>query len=141
MTIKFIKNAEDIARCYSAFLELRPHLPSEQAFVDHVLVQQQQGYQVYGIEEEGEIVACIGLRFFTMLAWGKVLYIDDLITKASTRGKGYGNKLMKYAINLAREVGCQQVHLDTGYTRHAAHRVYLNNGFELLCHHLALRLT
>lgn len=140
MLIKHIENVKDIARCYPAFLELRPHLSNEQTFVEQVQRQQKESYRIYAIEDGDEIVSCIGLRVFTMLARGKVLYIDDLITKESVQGKGYGNKLMKHAIDLARELGCERVHLDTGYTRHAAHRVYLNNGFELYCHHMALKL-
>ncbi len=39
-----------------------------------------------------------------------------------------------------REQGCNAVHLDSGYQRHAAYRLYLNKGFVLSSHHLALKL-
>jgi GNAT superfamily N-acetyltransferase len=76
----------------------------------------------------------------TTLAWGKILYIDDLITKNTFTGKGYGKMLLDHATKIAKDNACQQVHLDTGYTRHAAHRLYLKQGFELNCHHLVLKL-
>jgi hypothetical protein len=41
----------------------------------------------------------------------------------------------------ARALYCEAVHLDTGYHRHAAHKAYLRNGFELNCHHLAWAVT
>ena len=75
-----------------------------------------------------------------MLAWGRILYIDDLITREKTRGKGYGKILLDHVTKIAKEAKCNQVHLDTGYTRHAAHKVYLKHGFELNAHHLALKL-
>ena len=76
----------------------------------------------------------------TMLAWGKILYIDDLITKEKERGKGYSKILLEYVIQIARENLCNEVHLDTGYTRHVAHKFYLKREFELNCHHLVLKL-
>ena len=75
------------------------------------------------------------------LAWGKIIYIDDLITSSQFRSNGAGNKLLDYVIDYAKEHNCAQVHLDTGYQRNAAHKVYLAKGFQLNCHHLALDLA
>lgn len=140
MTVILIKDPLELSRCYPAFLELRPHLQSKEAFIKQVTQQQKEGYKIYAIQEGEVVVACLGLRILTMLAWGKILYIDDLITRAAVRGKGYGNLLIKHEIKLAQELNCDQVHLDSGYARHAAHRLYINNGFEFNCHHLALKL-
>ena len=140
MQIKTIKNSEDIAGCFDAFLELRPHLTDRQTFVDQVLAQQKEGYEIAAIAEENDITACIGFRTITTMAWGKILYIDDLITKEKYRGRGYARALLTYATDLAKQWKCEQIHLDTGYMRQAAHRAYLNFGFELHCHHLALKV-
>lgn len=138
--IQPIHSPQEIAQCFEAFLELRPHLKDQNAFVDQVITQQQEGYTIAAIYENDAVVACIGYRQMTTLAWGKFIYIDDLITRAATRGKGYGGKLLRHVIDHAKELGCDQVHLDTGYGRHAAHRVYLDHGFTLNSHHLALDL-
>jgi hypothetical protein len=37
-------------------------------------------------------------------------------------------------------LACDEVHLDTGFSRHDAHRLYLNKGFKLSCHHMSLQL-
>jgi hypothetical protein len=50
-------------------------------------------------------------------------------------------QLLDYVIDYAKEHNCAQVHLDTGYQRNAAHKVYLARGFQLNCHHLALDLA
>ena len=84
--------------------------------------QQKEGYEIIAIEEQEGLVSCIGFRFLTTLAWGKILYINDLITKEKNRGKGYGKILLDDVIQIARERLCQEVHLDTGYARHAAHK-------------------
>lgn len=102
--------------------------------------QESEGYQIAAIFHEGQAVACIGYREMTTLAWGKIIYVDDLITAEKARGKGYGKALLEFAIDEARKKGCAQIHLDTGYHRHAAHRLYLKMGFELSCHHMSLNL-
>lgn len=140
MQIKELITKEDIAKSFDAFLELRPHLHNVDTFIASVIDQQKAGYSIWAILEHEEVVACIGFRIMRTLAWGKILYVDDLITKETCRGKGYGNALLKYATKIAKDNQCLQVHLDTGYTRHAAHKVYLNQGFEFICHHLALNL-
>lgn len=66
-----------------------------------------------------------------------VRFLDDGI---STKGN-MGKILLDHVIQIAREHLCKEVHLDTGYARHAAHKVYLKQGFEFNCHHLALKLT
>lgn len=138
--IEMATDCQSIAECFTAFKELRPHLSDVFTFQKAVIRQMQQGYTIAYIKE-ADVVACIGYRIFDMLAWGKILYIDDLITKASSRGMGYGSVLLSHVIDEAKRTGCDEVHLDTGYTRHDAHRAYLKHGFQLNCHHLSLKLT
>lgn len=140
MQIQPINTAENIEKCFDTFLELRPHLEDRQSFVAQVSAQCKEGYQLVAAVVQGEVAACIGFRRMTTLAWGKIVYIDDLITRAQYRGKGYGSILLESVITRAREEGHDQVHLDSGYTRNVAHRVYLNHGFNLSSHHLSLVL-
>lgn len=69
-----------------------------------------------------------------------MLYIDDLTTLPEARGKGFAGALLDWLVSHAKDGGCDAVHLDTGYGRHAAHRLYLGRGFELICHHMAVEL-
>ena len=59
-----------------------------------------------------------------MLAWGKALYVDDLICLESHRGKGFAEALMMWMEELARTEGCGEFHLDSGTHRLGAHRFY-----------------
>ncbi len=141
MKIQRVCNLDDIGRCFDVFQELRPHLNDLQQFIDQVMTQQKEGYKIFVISDDDVFVACIGFRLMTTLAWGKILYVDDLISKEAYRGKGYGRALLDYALTFAKENGCHQIHLDTGYTRHAAHKAYLRHGFEFHCHHLLRNIT
>jgi GNAT superfamily N-acetyltransferase len=130
----------DIASCFSVIVELRPKCTDKEEFVAQILRQQSQGYIFSFIKDEEEVGACMGFRILETLGWGKILYIDDLITREKSRKKGLGTLLLDYAIEQGRLEKCSEVHLDTGHHRHDAHRLYLNSGFTLTCHHLALTL-
>jgi len=127
----------EIGACFSVFKELRPLL-QEAEFLTQIRRQELHSYQILALRVDGVIQSAAGFRLAEFLAWGKVLYIDDLTTLAGARGKGYAAALLDWLIAHAQSKGCQGVHLDTGYGRHAAHRVYLKKGFELNCHHMAL---
>ena len=136
--IQTANSPEQIRLCYQVMRQLRPHLTEEQGFIQQVERQIKEGYCLaYSQDEEG-IKALAGFRFLEFLAWGKVLYIDDLITDANARKKGHGSRLLKWVIEQARQAGCDQVHLDSGPLRHDAHRLYLNQGFKIIGHHFAL---
>jgi len=132
-----IKNKDQIALCFDAFKELRPHL-DKGAFIEQVLRQKEQSYQIIAIKEGGAIVSAAGFRVAEFLAWGKVLYIDDLTTLTDYRGKGYAATLIDWLIKHAQEHECQGLHLDTGHHRHAAHKLYLKKGLNISSHHLSL---
>lgn len=121
-------------------MELRPNLKSKEDFLNQILLQQGEGFHLVAIFEEKKAVASMGYRYITTFAHGKTLYIDDLITKENFRGKGLGTTLLDYAIDQAKKFHCHQVHLDSGYTRNKAHRLYLHYSFELASHHFAFTL-
>jgi len=127
----------DIRRCWPAFHELRPHLQSEDEFVARWSRQVEEGYRVIYVADEDKVVAAAGYRFLHTMAWGHILYIDDLVALQASQGTGLGTLLLRHLQNEARHRGCDAVHLDTGYQRHLAHQAYLRNGFHINCHHMA----
>jgi GNAT superfamily N-acetyltransferase len=129
---------DQIRSCYRVMCQLRPHFIEEAPFIEQVQRQLTEGYQLVYCQDRGEVKAAVGFRFLEFLAWGKVLYIDDLVTDAEARKVGYGGRLLKWVIEQAREKGCDQVHLDSGPQRHEAHRLYLNHGFKIIGYHFAL---
>jgi len=134
------RTEEEIGRCYDTFKSLRPHLESKDAFIAQVLRQQAQSYSIVAIDSDGMVPSAAGFRFAEFLAWGKALYVDDLTTLPEFRGRGYGSQLMDWLIDHARSEGCDSLHLDSGYARHDAHRLYLKKGLSLASHHLAIEL-
>jgi GNAT superfamily N-acetyltransferase len=134
----FIANTDqEILSCFSVLLLLRPHLKHEN-FLTQVRRQQAQSFQLVALRENGNVKSVIGFREAEFLIWGKIVYVDDLSTVDDGRGNGFAGKLLDWVIAYAKERQCSGVHLDTGYSRHVAHRFYLNRGFKIGCHHLSL---
>lgn len=130
---------QDILCCFPVFSALRPQL-NEQAFVEQVLRQYQFGYRIGMLTEKDAAVSVIGIRFTEFLAWGKILYIDDLCTLEKHQGKGYASTLLDWAVDEARKHHCNAIHLDSGYARKSAHKLYLKKGFSLSSHHFSMTL-
>lgn len=135
-----LENSQELTRCFRVFKSLRPHLDQVE-FIRRVQLQAGESYQIAVIEIEQEVVAAIGYRVQHFLAWGKVLYLDDLITDPEKKKAGYASTLLQWLSGQAKILLCDEVHLDTGYQRHDAHRLYLKHGFDLHCHHLAKKLV
>lgn len=129
----------EIALCFPAFAELRPHLDKDR-FVAQVLRQMERGYRIVATRDGDNVPGAAGYRFGEYLAWGKILYIDDLVTLPAHRGKGYASRLLDWLVDEAKANACSALHLDTGHQRHVAHRLYLNKGLRISSHHMSLEL-
>lgn len=131
----------EIAACFPVMHQLRPHLDSNR-FVSQVHEQAAQyQYQLVRIERQGKVLAVAGFRLSQCLAWGKFLYVDDLVTDAEVRSQGYGEMLFQWLVDFAQREGCVQLHLDSGVQRFAAHRFYHRQGMTISSHHFVLALS
>ena len=134
MPVRDAETDEDILACHAVMRQLRPHVEREE-FVARVRVQQREGYRLAALSSEGRVVAVAGYRIGHNLAWGKYLYVDDLVTDAETRSAGHGRRLLAWVADVAAASGCDELHLDSGVQRFAAHRFYLREGFDITSHH------
>lgn len=139
MKVALATSETELARCFPVMAQLRPHLSKEE-FVRQVNRQQQDGYRLAYLEDEDEIRSLAGFRIMEMLALGKLMYVDDLVTAENYRSRGYGANLFDWLIAHAKADGCAQLHLDSGVHRFAAHRFYLMKRMEISSHHFSLKL-
>lgn len=129
-----------IKACAPVMLELRPHI-SEADFLARIRHQEKGGFRLICLKADGRPVAAAGIRVITNLAWGKFLYVDDLVTLDAERSRGYGAQLLKWLHDYARSEKCDQLHLDSGTWRKDAHRFYEREGMEMTSLHFATKLT
>ncbi|MEO2267317.1 GNAT family N-acetyltransferase [Pseudoalteromonas pernae] len=100
--------------------------------------QQAAGYQIVYAHKEGEVVGVAGFVMGEKLAWGNHIYIDDLVTSEHCRNTGVGTFLLQWFKRFAKQNAVQQIHLDSGVQRFAAHRFYLREGFNIASHHFSM---
>jgi len=128
-----------IARCFPVMFELRPHLEAE-TFVRLVRAMQREGYVLAALEADGEVRAVAGFRINVLLARGKNLYVDDLVTAEASRSHAYGHVLLQWLIQFARDKDCDSFDLDSGVHRFRAHRFYFREGMHVGAYHFTLSL-
>lgn len=58
-------------------------------------------------------------------------WIEDVVVDAAARGRGVGEALNQFALDLARSKGAKTVDLTSRPTREAANRLYVRMGFQL----------
>lgn len=129
----------DIGRCHPVMVQLRPHL-SLADFVSRVLRQTKEGYRLLHAEIAGNVVGVAGCRVMETLAWGRILYVDDLVTDEAWRSQRVGSTLLGALVSLARDRECRELHLDSGVQRFGAHRFYLAHRMDITSHHFAVKL-
>ncbi len=136
---------DETGLAYRALLELRPEIGSEADFIRRVNeLQRPEGYRIAASFAEGvpEAAAAAGFRTGRFLAWGHIVYVDDLSCRADFRRQGHAGALMDWLLAEARRLGCDQLHLDSGVgpDRTDAHRLYLNQGMRISAHHFGITL-
>jgi GNAT superfamily N-acetyltransferase len=136
MNIRIATTDEEIAACYAVMRELRPHI-AEDRFLARVREQESAGYRLAMAQEEDAVVAVAGFRVADNLAWGRFLYVDDLVALPSKRSMGYGSGLLSWLKEYAAAEGCSQLHLDSGIQRKDAHRFYEREGMTRAGFHFA----
>jgi GNAT superfamily N-acetyltransferase len=137
MNIKIAESDAELARLSAVLLELRPKFTKD-SLIAQIKAQQQEGYRVAYLESAGEVLCVAGFVVGTKLAWGKHLYVDDLVTAERHRSTGAGKRMLDWLKNHALELGCRQLELDSGVQRFGAHRFYLREGFCISSHHFAI---
>lgn len=127
MKIRAATTDSAISACYALMRELRPEVPEDQ-FLSRVRAQETMGYRLACLEGPDGLVAVAGFRVGESFAWGRFLYVDDLVVRSGHRSKGHGTALLSWLKAEAVRRGCGQLHLDSGLQRKDAHRFYERQG-------------
>ena len=134
MKIELAESDHDILSCFEVMRHLR-NLKDEATFLDQVRLQQKSGYRLAALRDGGDPLAVAGFRLGENLAWGRHLYVDDLVTHPANRSKGYGSAILVWLAEFGRSEGADQLHLDSGVLRDNAHRFYQHEGLEISSYH------
>jgi ribosomal protein S18 acetylase RimI-like enzyme len=138
--LKEISTDLEIQQCWEVVSLLRPHLNKNNwpAMISEMMLHEK--YCIAGIINNDKIVAFAGYRTMTSLHSGNIIYIDDLCTLESYRGKGLASQLLKHVETIARSSNKDAVVLDTDFNNTTAQKLYLKSGFQLAALHLSSAL-
>lgn len=131
-----------IRACFDVMVQLRDACRRD-SFVAQVQRQREAGYNLTCASEigpelgseagggSGRVVAVSGWRIRETLAMGRHLYVEDLVVDEAARSGGYGAQMIEHLIVRAEKERCATILLDSGVQRHAAHRFYLQQRFDI----------
>lgn len=137
MDVKIVVSEDELIKIAPVLLQLRPEYDAESLIVQ-IKKQFRNGFQIAYVENEGRVVCVAGYVFCEKRAWGKSIYIDDLVTDENFRSNGAGKTMIDWFKQYAKAHGHSQIHLDSRNIRVDAHRFYVREGFSKESFHFAL---
>ena len=130
---------DDLIKCFEVVKELRPH-HSLESFLDVMDEMKKEGYQLIYLEDKMQVVCVAGFRFTTTLYDGLIIDLDDFVSLASARNKGYAGYVFDHLVNIAKERSIKTIHLNSSHLRYDAHRFYLNKKMKIMAHHFRIEI-
>jgi GNAT superfamily N-acetyltransferase len=96
-----------------------------------LILEQPSRGRIFVVRHEGRIVAMVNLLFTISTAEGGfVLILEDCIVHRDHRHRGYGDRLLEYAINFAREKNFLRITLLTDQVNEDAQKFFRSHGFQ-----------
>lgn len=114
---------------YRGFYKQESDLEGAKAFLKERLVNEDS--VVFIAYDENNPVGFIQLYpTFSSVSMKRSWVLNDLYVNASARKKGFGEKLIKRAIEFAEETGAKGLSLETGHDNVTAQSLYEKIGFK-----------
>lgn len=126
--LKLLKSETEIAAGFALMRQLRPQLDDLTSFARQLARQSGQGYRLSGLWLDQGLAGLIGFRESENFLYGRFIYVDDLVVDGAQRSSGLGAKLLDYARNEGKLMGCEHLVLDTGLQKPLAQRFYFREG-------------
>lgn len=123
ISIRELHTLEEWTQSFEVMKALRTNLTLGR-YLSLTKVMTQEGYQLFGLYAEGELVSLAGIRLCTNLYNDRHVFIHDLVTRPDHRSHGYGERMLTYIHDYGREHGAALVALESGFARKDAHRFY-----------------
>lgn len=131
--VRELTTTAEFRAAFPVLSQLRDHL-SVEAFLDQLATMRADGYRLFALSADGDVVAVAGLAVEHNFHLGRHVFVYDLVTDEARRGEGHGSRLLEYVHDLASEESCECVALESGLWRDRAHEFYEDHGYEKLCY-------
>lgn len=93
------------------------------------------------VEEDGKVVSSVQMAIIENLTHNirPFAVIENVVTHADYRNKGYASALLERASEIAKEYRCYKVFLETGSNKESTLNFYRENGFAIDEKHSCLK--
>ena len=118
--------------------QLRPGLPEAYAQVMQQVFEH-GGRMTLAVRGDA-VIAVMVWRVIVNTAYGRALYVDDLVTDAALRSTGAGKALLDWGTDKAVQLRCDWLTLDSGTQRTDAHRFYFRERMHVSSFHFVRRV-
>ncbi len=122
-TIQELTNKEQWLEAFPIMNQLRTDL-TQKTYLELLEEMREDGYRLYALYKDNQVVSLAGLSWRVNFYNKRHVFIYDLVTDSAQRSFGYGEKLLSYLHNWAKENGASYVALESGIQRNEAHRFY-----------------
>jgi ribosomal protein S18 acetylase RimI-like enzyme len=120
---------DELLACFPAMSQLRPRLTDSKHFVATCRQMEQTGYRILAAwNDDATVLALAGYRLQENFVFGRFVYVNDLVTIESARGRGLGARLIAQVSVIAVKEGASRLVLDTGLANTKAQRFYFRAG-------------
>lgn len=138
MEIRLAESEADLLAVADVLLQLRPQYDKQSLLAQIRKQQDSAGFMIAFSILDGQVACVAGFVITEKLAWGKGMYVDDLVTNEVQRSLGAGRAMIDWLKSYARDQGCRELHLDSGMHRKDAHRFYDREGFDRASLHFSI---
>ena len=131
--VQIVEADEVTPALVAAFERLTPQLsrstPPPDAAMLGAIVGSPACHLLLAVDDDGAMVGTLTLIVFP-IPTGWRGWIEDVIVDEAASGQGIGGQLNRFALELARQLGCRTVDLTSRPSREAANHLYKKIGFE-----------
>ncbi|MFC7061970.1 GNAT family N-acetyltransferase [Halobacillus seohaensis] len=115
---------QEIIQAFPVIKQLRAQ-HNETSYLEIVKeAKEKDMYRLFALFDRGEIVAVTGFKPMITLYYGRFVWVCDLVTAKDMRSEGFGEQLLSFVQEWARENEYESVALSSGLQRDEAHRFY-----------------
>lgn len=124
--------ADDVTEATHLLSSLNPDTP-EPVILQRLgaILTDHPHYHLLGAFSDGTLAGVAGAWVATKIWCGRYLEIDNLVVSENHRSSGIGSRLITHLENLAHELDCKVLTLDSYVSNPASHRLYHRLGFEI----------
>ena len=103
--------------------------------------EQDENMHLLVVEVDGKVVSTVQMAIIESLTHNVRGFgvIENVVTHAEYRNRGYASALLQRATEIAKEHRCYKLFLETGSNKESTLRFYRGNGFELDTKHSCLK--